>query len=433
MAGPVDATRAPVPSQPGPDGGAAPAGTAPDGGVGEHGARRGWRRLAVPVGIPVLLYVVARLIDVVLIALASRHQMALPVGSVPGVFIDRGQPADPGYFAMTTHWDGQWYRAIATHGYPTSQGASADELWRWAFPPVFPVTVAALMAVTGLSFAVAAGTVNAVAGAVAMVLLFALVARAGGRYLAAIAVLLTSVFISAPVLQLAYSEAIAFALLLGALLAISRRRYGWALVLVVVLCLTRLVSPPLALVVAAQLWHRVRTEGRRSVRVGEWVTAGALAAGSVGGVLLWPLVGSLVVGPIGADRVGDVTSRPAAWLVGARESLGWGGLAFVVLVGLVLVLVAASERSRPWGLELRTWSWAYPLFLLAVSGFNTGILRYLLFAAPTLGLALAGMPRPGRPGTARLAWLAVLVVGFVWLQWWYLDTYLVIRGPSHVL
>lgn len=435
MTGPVDAVRAPVPPRRG-AGGSAASGAGDPAAVGgmPRPAVPWWRRLLVPVGIPVLLYVLARLVDVVLIAVASRHQMALPVGSVPGVFIDQGQPANPGYLGMTTHWDGQWYQAIATHGYPTTaSGATADELWRWAFPPVFPMTVAAVTAVTGLSFAAAATLVNGVAGAVAMVLLFALVSRTGGRHLATVAVALTSVFVSAPVLQLAYSEAIGFALLLGALLLLQRRRYGWALLVVLALSLTRLVGAPLALVVAAHLWHRVRSEGRSSVRPGEWVGATALAALSVGGVLLWPLVGSLVVGPIGADRVGDVTARPAAWLVGARDSLGWSGLAFVVLVAVVLILVALAERSRPWGVELRSWSWAYPLFLLAVSGVNPGILRYLLLAAPTLGLALAGMPRPGRPGVARSAWLVVLVLVLVWAQWWYLDGYLVIRGPSHTI
>ncbi len=184
-----------------------------------------WRRLLEPVGLPVLIYALARLVDAVFLVVASRHQPALGPTTVPGMFVFQSHPADPGYLGMITNWDGQWYQAIATQGYPLHVAdASPDELWRWAFPPGFPLLVGALMRVTGMSFAVAATVFNAVAGAGASIMLYALVDRVAGRFTALRAVVVTNAFISAPILQMAYSEAMALFLLVGALLALQRRR-----------------------------------------------------------------------------------------------------------------------------------------------------------------------------------------------------------------
>ena len=111
--------------------------------------------------------------------------------------------------ALITNWDGQWYERIATLGYhlpePGTAGAK-DALWTYAFLPVFPTVMGAMMAVTGLSFAVCATIVNLAAGAAAMVVMFALVERPAGRFAAGAAGVFTCCFMTAPLFPAADSR-----------------------------------------------------------------------------------------------------------------------------------------------------------------------------------------------------------------------------------
>src|SRR6185436_16841573 len=117
-------------------------------------------------------FALTRLYGLVIIALAARRQVALPSPDHPGIYQFTAHPDSPGYLALITNWDGQWYERIATLGYhlpsPGDAGAK-DTLWTFAFLPVFPAVVGAMMTVTGLSFAVCATVVNLVAGGAAMV------------------------------------------------------------------------------------------------------------------------------------------------------------------------------------------------------------------------------------------------------------------------
>jgi hypothetical protein len=63
-------------------------------------------RLGYQVWFPLTVYAIARLVDVVLILIAARHQLDMPNGAT--------------YGSVASNWDGQWYLRIATHGYPTT-------------------------------------------------------------------------------------------------------------------------------------------------------------------------------------------------------------------------------------------------------------------------------------------------------------------------
>ena len=67
----------------------------------------------------------------------------------------------------------------------------------------------------------------------------------------------------APTFQLAYSEALAMALLSLALLWLIREQWGRASVAALVLGLTRPIAAPLAVVFAVAAWRRRR---RRAIR-----------------------------------------------------------------------------------------------------------------------------------------------------------------------
>src|SRR5664280_2245225 len=149
--------------------------------------RLGRLRVRLSIWGPLVIFALTRLYGFVVISAAARQQVALPSPEHPGIYQFSPHPASPGYLGLITNWDGQWYERIATLGYhlpgPAGSGAK-DTLWTYAFLPGFPAVVSAMMALPGLSFAVCVTLVNLVAGAAAMVVMFALVERTAGRFVA---------------------------------------------------------------------------------------------------------------------------------------------------------------------------------------------------------------------------------------------------------
>ena len=371
-------------------------------------ARSGCVRLAI--------FALTRLYGFVVIALAARHQVALPSPAHPGIYQFSAHPDSPGYLGLITNWDGQWYERIATIGYhlPGAGASGAKEtLWTYAFLPGFPAVVGAMMALTGLSFAVCVTVVNLVAGGAAMVVMFALVERTAGRFAAGAAVLFTNCFVAAPLFQAAYSESIALLLVCTVLLLVAQRRYAWAMTAVILLSLTRPVTPPLAVVVLIHALVRYRGRAQDPVRRGEVVWMAALAVVSAASVSFWSTITSVITG--GAQTTGANRGSVSDAVVGRQ-------------VRLVHQRVRAhrldrGRRPRPPGRRVRgagaqpadpdvgsrcgTWFAIYPIFLLFVAGVHTGMLRYLLLAFP-LGLLILGSPPPGAIPRKRAA-LVVIV------------------------
>jgi hypothetical protein len=241
--------------------------------------------------------------------------------------------------------------------------------------------------------------VNLVAGGAAMVVMFALIERTAGRFAAGTAVLFTSCFVAAPLFQAAYSESISLLLVCGALLLIAQRRYPWAVAVVLLLSLTRLVTPPLAIVVVVHAVVRYRGRAQDPVRRSEAVWLAVLAVVSAASVSLWSTIASAITGGVsapGAHR-GSVSNAVGVarfgWFTNAYEHIGWIGVLALMLLTVRLVVLAVSPLTRTWGVEVRTWFAIYPIFLLFVAGVHTGMLRYLLLAFP-LALLMIGSPQP---------------------------------------
>ena len=228
-------------------------------------------------------YVVSRLVAAVIIEAAARLvQNPAGVGDL-----------HPNSLDMTVIWDGQWYRQIVERGYP--DGLPMTDLGQvdynsWAFFPLFPGLVRALMT-TGLSFSVAASVLNLTLGAATSVVLWHLfVARAPGAHvgrarsrLGVLAVGTWCLLPPAAVLQVAYTEALAALLLAAALLLLVRRRYLAAVPVVLLLGLTRAVAAPLLVVFA---WHAVaRWRSATPPNRREWRALVALGAAT--GVMRW--------------------------------------------------------------------------------------------------------------------------------------------------
>ena len=363
-----------------------------------------WRfgRVKVPLAIwlPLVIFALTRLYGFVIIAVAARHQVALPSPDHPGIYQFTAHPGSPGYLGLITNWDGQWYERIAASGYhlPASGDPHGkDALRAFAFLPLFPLVIGAMMTVTGLSFAVCVTIVNLVAGGAAMVVMFALVERTAGRFAAGSAVLFANSFVAAPLFQAAYSESIALLLVCAVLLLVARHRYGWAAMAVILLSLTRLVTPPLALVVLVHAIVRYRGRAQDPIRRAEMVGMALLAVVASASVSLWSTITNAITSGVkatGADR-GNVSNAVVVgrfgWFTNAYEHIGWIGVVGVALLVVLFAVMAVSPITRTWGVEVRTWFAIYPIFLLFVAGVHAGVFRYLLLAFP-LALLMVGSP-----------------------------------------
>ena len=387
-----------------------------------------WRlgRVAVPLSIwlPLTIFALTRLYGFVVIALAARYQVALPSPDHPGIYQFSAHPDSPGYLGLITNWDGQWFERIATNGYHLPAAGDPhgkDALWAFAFLPVFPTVVGAMMTVTGLGFGVCATIVNFVAGGAAMIVMFALVERTAGRFAAGVTVLFVNSFVAAPLFQAAYSESISLLLVCTVLLLIARRHYGWAVAAVILLSLTRLVTPPLAVVVVVHVFIRYRGRAKDPIRRAEIVGMAVLAVVSAASVSLWSTITNAITSGVkatGADR-GSVSNAVVAgrfgWFTNAYEHIGWVGVIGLALLVVLFVVLALSKLSRTWGVEVRTWFAIYPIFLLFVAGVHTGMLRYLLLAFP-LALLMIGSPEPGTIPRKRTALVVTVCVISLLLQ-----------------
>jgi hypothetical protein len=290
------------------------------------------------------------------------------------------------------------------------------------------------MHLSGLSFALAATIVTCVAGAAAMVLLFRLLDDAGGPWLASCGVILSCCFVSAPLLQAAYSESLALLLLVGTLLLIRRHSYWWAMVPTLALMFTRLITPVLAVVVVGVLLGRVRSQGWRAVPRRQWAGAVLLACLSAAGGFAWPSLAASLMGESGRFNRGSqmATGSGFGWFGSAWTSVGWSGLVIVCAAVAALVWAAVSARSAPWGLELRIWSVAYPLYVLVLTPITGGVLRYALLA-PTLGLLLVGRLQGPRPRAVQVAVVAAGALAGLACQWLFVRHMLVIDNHPLML
>ena len=383
---------------------------------------RAWR-IPMSLWLPLAIFAATRAFGFVVLLIASKGQPALPLNFWLS-FVQSPMPASPGYLGVITNWDGQWYKSIAIDGYQLASGGRGDsnKSWAWAFLPVFPMTVRGVMWLTGMGFAEAASVVNFIAGGAAMVVMYKLLEGPGGRFLAASGVALTCTFISAPILQAAYSESFALLMVCCALLMIRLRRYGWAMVATVLLALTRLITPGLTIVVAVHAVHRLRRRREDPLSTPESAWLVALGLVSVGDVWLWSSFVTILYGS-GTDastRAQGIAERLSlGWYSDLHTLIGWSGTAFLVLASITLVLFSISPRmTGSWGLEVRTWLSAYPIFILAVTPVTSGLYRYLLLAFPLPLLIMSGS------SARRFSWsrlrilIAVCLIGlFLQILW----------------
>jgi hypothetical protein len=396
-------------------------------------------RLPYGLWFPLLVYALTRAIDAVLLVLAGRRQVAM-IGLDPSYRLSFPSPADPSYGELATNWDGQWYRLIAMQGYPDHLPLDAHGhvvMNPWAFFPLFPLSAGLLSRLSGLDFTTVAPLLNLALGAVAVVLMYRLL-RGVGRFAASATIVVTCVFMSAPALQLSYTEGSALLLVCLSLLLLRSRHYVWFALATLALSLTRPIAVVLVPVVVAHWLARLRDPEDDSFATQRWRVA-LLVPWCVAVTALWPLIAAVVTGDLFA-----YTKTLTAWKVYGKgiplanwvglEIRGRGlllGLLLCLVLAALLVFVVVRSPARRWGPEVRTWAWAYPTYLFVVTAPGPSIVRYLLLAFPLMWPAPDPVPPTFAARAPRLFVLAVAVVVGLALQYYWIKYYVVVDSSPH--
>jgi hypothetical protein len=366
-----------------------------------------------------LVYVVLRLVSAAAILFAQRDQPAVP-----------GLSRAP-YLGMVTHWDAQWFRAIATSGYPhhlPHEVTGAVAMNQWAFYPGFPYVTRLVMQLTDTGFAASATLVDVVCGLVAAIAMARLLEARIPRPAALSVVGVWAALPMAPSLQLAYSEALALALLSLTLLWLQREQWVRATVAAVLLGLTRPMLPPLAVVFAVAVWLRWRRRAVDPLLPAERLRMVAGLLATAAGSALWPAIAWWVTGtPEAYPRTeaawhhggmapfaGLSDLHPALW----HGHVLWLRVAVVAALGVTVALTLVAVRSPRIDPLLATCV-AYLTFDLAVGNMHADEFRLLLplfpLVAVACGVASARLARRWR----ERVWLGITlgIAGqYAWLM-----------------
>ncbi|WP_150308304.1 glycosyltransferase family 39 protein [Planctomonas psychrotolerans] len=338
--------------------------------------------------------------------------------------------AAPGYAEYATIWDGNWYQIVAVVGYPselprTESGQVAENAW--AFMPVYPAVVRALMIVSGAGWDISALMVSIACGVGAVLMFYRLMRLVLDESAATFAVLLFSVAPVSPLLQLSYAESMQ-ALLLGvALYLLLRRRYGWLLPVIAVMSLTRPTGLAFALALGIHVLVRFGARRRDPFPRREAVLA-TTAAGFSGVMgLSWPAIAWAVTGSPTAYTDTELAWRSAyigytelipftPWFQGATWWLGDPtGPIVVCLLVLAFAGVLFLPAVRRLGTDLRIWLAGYGLYLLAVFFPQSSTFRLLLPMFPLLGAV--AQPRSWLYRTSVVALSLLGQWAWLWACW----------------
>lgn len=332
----------------------------------------------------------------------------------------------PSYAEITgLWWDAGWYERIAETGYPLP--VPLGEQSSWAFFPLYPLLVRAIMAVTAAPFIVVAPTVSLLSGTVAAGVLAVLVRdqaigrgidQALARRRALGVVLLLGLFPAAPVLQAAYAEALALLLVVLALWLTARHRYLLAAAAVFALGFTRPVALPFAIVVAWHAWRRYRSDDPPTAA--QWRQIGALGLASIAGGFAWPAITGFAAGQWDAYlvvqeawRSGGEVAPVLAWFTFAADHLGPAGIAVVIAVIGLGVAAVFAPPARSMGEEVRSWTGGYLAWLLVAVQPHSSTIRQLILAVG-VPIAVMGASRARLvvlatvSAIAQVAWVMVL-------------------------
>jgi len=341
--------------------------------------------------------------------------------------------ADPTFFTFSGSWDASYYRQIGEHGYPDTiptDGNGNVQQNPWAFLPLFPWVVRALMFVTGLGFYPAGIIVAGLFGAGATLVLYRLVARRVG---AASGLWAAVFFCFGPlsfVLQIAYAESMFFFLMFAGVLMMAVRRYWLVIPFAVAAAFTKPGELALPLALGVVFVARLILERRSGEPFPVRDRVAMIVAGAVSAVagLAWPLIASIVTGFPNAyvatelswwtgfvGRVAFVPMTP--WFIFTWKYANVIGATLVVAVIGGFVWLLSRRGVRALGLEVVAFAASYGLYIFAVFLPQQSLFRLLMPLAP-----LAGAPGLTTNRRARMATLltGIALQPVALLLLWYL-------------
>ncbi len=394
---------------------------------------RSLNRVLHPAGWPpwlqvVAIYACARLVTTVALLMIGGTLTPQSRGGV-----------NPEFFDYSAIWDGDWYRMISFSGYPAQlpvDSAGAVRQNPWAFMPVYPFLVRALVTITGLRWSVAAVGVSLCFGFGAALVVYRIVRMRLPHGSALFGVLLFSIGPASFILQMAYPESMQLFLLALALLLLIQRRWAPLFPVVAVMALTRPTG--LAFALALGCYWIVRYLRRRSDPFPRrtMVVTGGLALYSLAMGLAWPAIAWAVTGSMHAYTDTELAWR-SGWIGQAELQLftPWfaaaamwfanpGGplvVAIAVLVVAAFALSFALPSVRALAIESRLWLASYGLYLLAVFFPQTSLFRLLVPMFPFVGALAAPPSRVYRVGIVVL--LQGLQLLWLWVTWGPIQAY----------
>jgi hypothetical protein len=375
----------------------------------------------VPVTVVLLAgYVVARLVTTGLLALAW---WLFPDGPWAHAYF----ASEPGFLGFLNSWDTRWYEQIVLHGYPGRLPIDAvgDVTYNtWAFFPVFPGIVKALMTVTGLGFDVVCIAVATLFGGAATVALHRVLLVQFKRTQALWGAVLFAFGPLSFLLQVGYAESTFLFFLFVAIWFMQKRRYLGMIPFALVASFTHPGALALAAAIGFQGIHRLWRHNR--IRHREWITGTAAILVIVAAALFWPVLVTTITG----DPSGYFDTELAWW----RSYLGrvifvpftpfflfygdlWGiwGILLVVLVLAAVAFWLTRRSTRAYGADLWTYTVGYIAYLVAVFLPTQSLLRQLLPLSPLLGHP--GLSRTARRRAVTLASAVLLQAVAIFALW----------------
>ena len=346
-------------------------------------------------------------------------------------------PPKPDYWNFINIWDARWYGQVIANGYPSvlpTDAAGNVQENTWAFYPLFPALAGGLSRLTGLNPAAALTLVAMLAGWGAALAVYALFRQKAPHAPAMWGVAFFSVFPVSAVLQVPYAEPLSLLLLAGALLLVVRRQYLWSAPVVVLLCLSRPVGVPFAVMLGLLLVFHAAANVRRGRQrapadnahsVKDLAALTGLTAVAGLSALAWPAAAWLATGDLQAYTKTETVWRGRdlvpfkPWFDTGVDLFGpvlgvLAPLVFVALFGVMLFLPPVVRL----GVELRLWCACYMGYLLAFLHPQTSTFRMLLPLFPlALGAVFLSRSRAYR-GTVVAMFLLLQIVWIVWLWAW---------------
>ena len=326
--------------------------------------------------------------------------------------------ARPDLFEFSRIWDSHWYRIVAEVGYPSQ--LPLDDSGRvgenaWAFMPVYPFLVRALMALTGAPFSYVSVFLSLAAFTAFIVLADRLFRHLVGDRAALWAVAIVAFAPVSPVYQVGYAESLGMVFLALVLLGVTERRWALAALAIPLAALTRPLGAPLALMFAILVVVKWKSDDRRPLM---WLTA--LAGVST---VAWPAIAWFTTGRMSAYLETELAWRRPyysgeaghGWGTGWWDSANWWfpGNAVTVLVALAVVVavIAVIPSTRKLGRVALAWSFGYLGYLVLVLFPQSSIFRLLAPMWPLAGSV-------ARSRTASVIAITLGVIGqFFWIQW----------------